>query len=335
MIYKFPSPVADRRLVSIVCPAYCEEEALPLFHAALAKAIRPLEQQYRFEVIYIDDGSHDRTVEAMRAIASRDPRVRWYSLSRNFGHQAALTAGLERASGDAVISMDADLQHPPELIGELLAKWEAGYEVVVTIRDDDQSLHVLKRWTSWAFYWLLAKVESGSATSGSAPPGAADFRLLARRPLAALLGMKESHRCLRGMVHWMGFRSIQIPYAPGKRVAGSTKYSLAKMVRLGSDGIVSSSLTPVRWIGAAGIASVTFAALLLAGFVAAWLGGVAFAPLLAAILVSQFALGGLILGALSIVGEYAGRAFHQVQSRPLYIIAESSETPLMDHSKAA
>lgn len=331
MIYKLPTPnqppTFDQPLVSIVCPAYCEEEALPIFHRALADSIAPLEDQYRFEVVYVDDGSHDRTVEVIRQIADRDPRVRWYSLSRNFGHQAALTAGLERARGDAVISMDADLQHPPELISELLGKWQAGFEVVVTIREDDKSLHALKRWTSWAFYWLLSKVDLRSA-----PPGAADFRLLARRPLAALLDMKESHRCLRGMVHWMGFRSIQIPYAPGQRVAGSTKYSLAKMFRLGSDGIVSASLVPIRWVGVAGIASLALAATLLIAFVAAALGGITFSPLLAAILVSQFALNGIMLGALSIVGEYAGRAFQQVQNRPLYIVANSSDASAVNES---
>ncbi len=166
----------EKPLVSVVCPAFQEEEVLPLFHRELADALAPLEADYRFEVLYVDDGSQDRTLDVIKELARLDPRIAYLSLSRNFGHQAALTAGLEHARGDAVISMDSDLQHPVAVLPQLLASWRAGHDVVITIRADDERLGLFKRWTSRAFYRLMALLSDTDIRLASS-----DFRLLSRR----------------------------------------------------------------------------------------------------------------------------------------------------------
>src|SRR5438067_3513384 len=199
----------DARMLSVVCPAFEEEEVLPLFHAALAGAVEPLSAEYEVEILYVDDGSRDRTAEVIGRLAAADPRVRCLSLTRNFGHQAALTAGLEHARGDAVITLDCDLQHPPGLIPELVARWREGFDVVITTRADDPALGWFKRTSSRLFYRLMARWGGLDVR-----PGASDFRLLSRRAADALLRLRESHRCLRGMVGWLGFPTAEVPYRP-------------------------------------------------------------------------------------------------------------------------
>jgi glycosyltransferase involved in cell wall biosynthesis len=312
---------AKRPLVSIVCPAFNEELALPRFHRVLVDVLAALEAEFRFEMIYVNDGSRDGTLDLLQSLAERDPRVRWLSLSRNFGHQAALTAGMEHARGAAVITLDSDLQHPPELIVDLLRKWREGFDVVLTVRDADPTLSAFKRWTSDGYYHLLRWLSDVRI-----PIAAADFRLLSRKALDALVQMREVHRFLRGMVDWLGFRTAEVRYTPGQRAAGASHYSLRKMLHLAGDGIFAFSLTPLRWLTGAGLAVLGVGALAPIGLWAAALAGVDVGPpLLSLLLVVVLLLGGGILAGLGLVGEYVGRTFEQVKGRPVYVLAATSD----------
>lgn len=313
--------VAKRPLVSIVCPAFNEELVLPPFHRVLMATLAELAGGFRFEVIYVNDGSRDSTLDVLRQMANEDARVRWLSFSRNFGHQAALTAGMEHARGDAIITMDSDLQHPPELIGALLDKWQEGNDVVLTIRAEDHTLGRFKRWTSNGFYHVLRWLSDAQI-----PIAAADFRLLSRKALTALIRMNEVHRFLRGMVHWLGFKTAEIPYSPGQRAAGKSHYSLRKMLRLAGDGIFAFSLVPLRlvaWTGVTILLAGLMAPVVLVGL---GLVGVDLGPaLLSVVLVTTLILGGAILVALGLVGEYVGRTFEQVKGRPVYVLGSTSD----------
>jgi dolichol-phosphate mannosyltransferase len=306
--------------VSIVCPAYEEEEVLPRFHAALRTALAPLEGYYEFEILYVDDGSRDRTLEVLHEMARQDPRVRFLSFSRNFGHQAALTAGLEHATGDAVISMDSDLQHPPELIPVLLEKWRQGHDVVVTLRQDDPRLGLVKRLTSRLFYGVMRWLSDTEVRVS-----ASDFRLLSRKALDALLQLRESHRFLRGLVSWLGFPTATVPFAPATRAGGVSKYTLRKMLNFAVDGMLSFSRLPLRLALLLGAAS-----LALAGIAALWSLGEAIlseTPVdwgLRLVLLAVLGVGGCTLACLGIVGEYVGRVYEQVKGRPLYLLKDAS-----------
>src|SRR4051794_3769659 len=252
---------ATRRL-SIVCPAYEEEEVLPRFHAELCGVVAGLEREYEVEIVYVDDGSRDRTLLYLRSLAASDPRVRYLSLSRNFGHQAALTAGLEHATGEVVVSLDSDLQHPPELIPVLLERWKDGYDVVLTLREDDPRLGRVKRLTSRGFYRLMRYVSDTEVRMA-----ASDFRLLTRRAVDALLKLHETHRFLRGMVNWLGFPTATVPFRPATRGGGVSKYTLRRMANFAVDALLSFSKVPLRLAGFAGCCFVVLSAIL--GVVAA------------------------------------------------------------------
>lgn len=306
--------------LSIVCPAFQEEEVLPHFHRELGAVLGRLEDEFEIEIVYVDDGSRDRTLSVLRALAAADRRVCYLSFSRNFGHQAALTAGLEHARGDVVITLDSDLQHPPRLIPELLRKWREGYDVVLTIRADDPQLGFVKRFTSRAFYRLM-----GWLSDTEIRFAAADFRLLTRKAVAALLQLRETHRFLRGLVQWLGFPTAEVPYQPAPRRAGASKYTLRRMASFALDAVLSFSRVPLRLTlalgfvttAAGGVLGTVFVALALAGrleWSAAW-----------AVLVALHVIGGSILVGLGLVGEYVGRVFEQVKGRPLYLLKETSE----------
>jgi dolichol-phosphate mannosyltransferase len=305
--------------LSIVCPAYREEEVLPVFHARLSEALEGLAADYQIEILYVDDGSTDGTLCVLRELAAADARVRYLSLSRNFGHQAALTAGLEHARGDVVVSLDADLQHPPDLIPLLVERWRAGYDIVLTERRDGKELGWFKRFTSRQFYHLLRWMSETEVR-----PACADFRLLSRTALDALVGMRETHRFLRGMVNWLGFPVTAIPYQAAPRAAGVSHYTLRRMLRLAGDGMLSFSRLPLQLPLAAGLTSLGLGGLYAFVLVLACLvADVAFWPVhLLAVLV--LGLGGLILCSLGIVGEYVGRVFEQVKQRPIYLLKECS-----------
>jgi glycosyltransferase involved in cell wall biosynthesis len=309
-----------RTLVSIVCPAFQEEEVLPLFHGELAATLAPLESAYCFEILYVDDGSRDGTLDVLKQLARQDPRVAYLSLSRNFGHQAALTAGLEHARGEAVISMDSDLQHPPRVLPELLRTWQQGYDIVITIRADDQRLSLFKRVTSGAFYRLMALLSDTDIRLA-----ASDFRLLSRRALHGLLQLREQHRFLRGMVQWLGFRSAEIPFTPDQRKAGQSKYTLRRMLRLAGDGLYSFSRLPLRLAAYLGLLAVGVGVAHSAWYVFQAVRGGERAPLdLEYLTVAMHLMGGAILAAIGFLGEYVGRIYEQVKGRPIYILKEQS-----------
>lgn len=303
-----------RPLVSIVCPAFEEEAVLPEFHCALSDALNGLLDQFRFEIVYVDDGSRDRTYETLRDIAEFDQRVRVFSLSRNFGHQAALTAGLDHAAGEAIVTLDSDLQHPPSLIPQLIAQWRRGFDVVQTIRAGEPAAGWWKRTTSAAFYRLLRRW-----TDLDVRPAGADFRLLSRRALDGLCSMRESHRYLRGMIQWMGFRVAEVPFAPDPRRAGVSKYTWAKMVRLALDGLCSFSRAPLRLAVAAGIAATSFSLLaslvLLVVRMRDW-------PVAAVVTAGHLVLLALF-ATVGVLGEYVGRVYEECKHRPPYLIQDA------------
>jgi dolichol-phosphate mannosyltransferase len=312
----------SRPLISVVCPAYQEEEVLPLFHAELGAVLASLKEQYRFEIIFVDDGSSDGTLACLRHLGQADPRVRYLSLSRNFGHQAALTAGLEHARGDAVISMDSDLQHPPRVLPALLDRWRAGHDVVITIRQEDTHLHWFKRHSSRLFYRAMKWVGATEVR-----PAAADFRLLSKAALSAFLRLRERHRFVRAMVQWLGFTAAEVCFKPGPRRAGCTKYTLSRMIRLAGDGLFSFSNFPLRLPLYAGLIAWTLGFFQLAGCLSYLaLGGEGLNFTLQYLIFLGHLLGGGVLVGLGTIGEYLGRVFDEVKRRPLYLVKESNLT---------
>jgi dolichol-phosphate mannosyltransferase len=309
----------ERLRLSIVCPAYQEGEVLPLFHQRLAPVVAELRREFTVEVIYVDDGSTDGTLAVLRELARREPHVHYLSLSRNFGHQAALSAGLEHATGDLIVSLDSDLQHPPEVIPRLIECWRQGHDVVLTERLDSTDVGWFKRVSSRAFYRVLNRLSEAPIR-----PAAADFRLMSRPALDALLRLRESNRFLRGLVNWIGFRPGCVSFQAAPRAAGRSRYTLRRMLRLASDGLLSFSQAPLwlpAWLGvvafaAAGIDLLAVAVRLLSGVPINWTGE---ATLLAILLV-----GGCTLVSLGIQGAYLGRVFEQVKQRPLYLVRERS-----------
>jgi len=310
----------NKPLVSVVSPVYEEEEALPHFHAVLVEVLDGLADEYDIEIIYVDDGSRDGTLPLLRRLARQDARVRYYSFSRNFGHQAALTAGMERARGDAVVTLDSDLQHPPALIPVLLRRWKEGNDVVVTIRAEDPTLGLFKRVSSRLFYALM-----GRFSDVEIRPAAADFRLMSRRAVESLLRLRETHRFLRGMVQWVGFPSAEVHFEPAARRAGESKYTLLRLLNFGFDGMLSFSRTPRRlplyFALAAGATGAAYAGYLLLARLTA--GRPVETPDL--ILLSLYLIGAAVLFSLGVVGEYAGRIYEQAKGRPLYVVKESIE----------
>jgi dolichol-phosphate mannosyltransferase len=304
--------------LSIVCPAFEEEDVLPRFHTELCAALARLEPEYTVEVLYIDDGSRDGTLDFMRRLAASDPRIHYLSFSRNFGQQAALTAGMEHARGDAIITLDSDLQHPPDLIPALLEQWRKGHDVVLTFREDDPRLSWFKRLSSRAFNTVMHWLSDTPVSSA-----ASDYRLLSRKAVEALLRLHEKHRFLRGMVNWLGFPTTTVSFFPSSRGAGVTKYTLRRMLALAIDAMLSFSKLPLRLslvlglllvVAGLGYGTVVLARALLGGGVEGY----------QAVLISMYLIGGGILCSLGIVGEYVGRIYEQVKARPLYLLKEAS-----------
>src|SRR5947209_1143320 len=224
---------ASVRKLSVVCPAYEEVEVLPRFHAELAAVLDKLADEFDIEILYVDDGSTDGTLGVIRQLAAGDRRVRYLSLSRNFGHQAAMTAGMEHATGDVVVTLDSDLQHPPAVILDLLEKWREGNDVVMTLRQPDPDLGPVKRFTSWAFFHVMAQVSETEMRIW-----ASDFRLLSRRALDCLLRFHETHRFLRGMVHWLGFPKATVHFQVARRGGGHSKFAYRKLFLFAADALL-------------------------------------------------------------------------------------------------
>jgi glycosyltransferase involved in cell wall biosynthesis len=304
--------------LSIVCPAFEEEEVLPRFHAELCAALAPLAADYDIEVLYIDDGSRDGTLDYLRSISAADSRIRYLSFSRNFGQQAALTAGMEHARGDVVITLDSDLQHPPDLIPALVEQWRKGHDVVLTFREDDPRLSYFKRLSSRAFNMVMRWLSDTPVSSA-----ASDYRLLSRKAIDALLRLPEKHRFLRGMVNWLGFRTTTVAFHPASRGAGVTKYTLRRMVALAIDAMLSFSKMPLRLPLVLGVPLVVLGAVY--GLVV--LGPAMLGAAVAghhSVLAALAFVGGAILCSIGIVGEYVGRIYEQVKARPLYLLKEAS-----------
>jgi dolichol-phosphate mannosyltransferase len=304
--------------LSVVCPAFEEEEVLPRFHAELCDALAAIGPDYAVEIIYIDDGSRDGTLDYLRSLAATDRRVVYLSFSRNFGQQAALTAGMEHARGDVVITLDSDLQHPPSLIPALLEQWRNGHDVVLTFREDDPRLSYFKRLSSRAFNTVMHWLSDTPVSSA-----ASDYRLLSRKAVDGLLRLHEKHRFLRGMVNWLGFRTTTVAFHPASRGAGVTKYTVRRMVALAIDAMLSFSRLPLRLSFMLGGLLV----LLGAGYGLVVVGRAMMGGGLdgyQAVLVALSLIGGAILGCLGIVGEYVGRIYEQAKARPLYLLKEAS-----------
>ena len=303
-------------LISIVVPCYNEEPVLRETHRRLSAVAAGLSPT-RCELIYVNDGSGDQTPEILRQLQAGCADVRVVGLSRNFGHQIAVTAGLDSAAGDAVVVIDADLQDPPEVIPEMVGRWLDGYDVVYGMRTDRPGETRFKLWTARAFYRLL-----GRASKIQIPPDVGDFRLMSRRAVDALLVMPERDRFLRGMVSWVGFRQVAVMYQRAPRLAGESKYPLMKMLGFAIDGILSFSFMPLRlatWTGFAAM-GLAFAgiiyAILLRLYTNDWVRG------WASIFVAVLFAGGVQLVCLGISGEYIGRIYEEVKQRPRYFVQE-------------
>lgn len=313
------SPRKSKLRVDLVIPVYNEEGVVEQTYEEIRKVIDAL--PYKFTIYYVDDGSEDGTVASLNALARRDKRVVVLELSRNFGHQAALTAGLDAAQGDFVISMDADGQHPPSLIPQMIELFQQGYDVVQAQRLDEGGTS-FKRLTSAAFYRII------NAISGTQMvPGAADFRGLSRQAVDALKSMPEYHRFLRGMVSAMGYNSVILPYHETRRVAGRSKYSLGKMVRLAMDAIFSFSLVPLYIGMSAGVIFLCLAALEMVYVYSFWLKGdtVSLAPGWSSLMFVILIASGVILIVLGFIGVYIGYIFQQVKQRPVYHLKKRAE----------
>src|SRR5262245_26800654 len=305
----------QRTRLTVVAPAYDEEEVLPYFHRELCRVLEGLGGEYDWEVLYVDDCSGDGTLKLLRGWAADDERVRYVSFSRNFGHQAAFTAGLENACGDVVVLLDADLQHPPVLIPELLAKWKDGFDVVQGIRARGQDAEGrASRWFARLFRLL---------SETPVRKGVTDFCLLSRRAVNSLLRMRETHRFLRGLVQWLGFPTAEVPFRTAPRPAGTSKFSLFRLTNYALDALLSFSRLPLRlplFVGLVfllfGLGTATFALL-------SPLLGRPVDPYWAVLLVSVQLMGGALLCGLGAIGEYVGRIYEQVKGRPLYLVKET------------
>ena len=306
-----------KNTLSIVIPTFNEEGNIELLYSKLIETLTPLELD-ELEFIFVDDGSQDRSLEIVKKLSIDDPRVKYISFSRNFGHQPALKAGLDHAQFAGVVSLDADLQHPVELIPEMIEKWKNGAEVVYTKRKD-VSLPWFKRTTSKLFYRII-----NTLSQIKLEDGVADFRLLDQKVIHALRAYKESNLFIRGIIPALGFKQESIDYTPNKRFAGETKYSFSKMIRFALTGITSLSAKPLYFSIYFGVffAMLAFIYGLYAIYIFAF--GHEAIPGWTSIIASILLIGGIQLIMIGIIGIYLGKVFAQSKGRPNYIIAEKN-----------
>lgn len=307
-----------RDLISVVVPCYNEERVIRETHTRVAGVLAGLAGA-DFEIVYVDDGSRDSTPHILHELSGADSHVRVIRLSRNFGHQIAVTAGLEHSSGDAVVVIDADLQDPPEVIPEMVAAWREGANVAYGERTDRAGETRFKRWTAKMFYRLMNRVSKFEI-----PLDTGDFRLMGRNVVDALLTMPERDRFLRGMVAWVGYKQVPVRYARAARFAGTSKYPLFEMLRFAADAVLSFSFAPLRlamWTGLTAIA-VAFGGILYALVVRFFFDPSHWVRGWASLLVATLFMGGVQLISLGVIGEYIGRIYGEVKQRPLYFIRE-------------
>jgi len=300
-------------VLSIVAPVYDEEVLLPEFYRRVVAAIEPL--NVSFEIVLVNDGSHDSSGTIMDALHAQDKRVKVIHFSRNFRHQIAITAGTDHATGQAVAVIDSDLQDPPEVIVDMYHKWREGYQVVYGVRSEREGETAFKRATASAFYRVIRRI-----TNINLPLDTGDFRLMDERVVAAMRSMREHHRFMRGLSVWVGFKQAGVSYRRDARKAGVTKYPLKKMLRFALDAITSFSYLPLQLATYSGfvVAGCSVVAILVAIILRLTGNGIAGQ---ATTLVSVLFLGGIQLIFLGIIGEYLGRIYDEVKRRPLYIVA--------------
>ncbi len=311
-------------LLSVVAPVYNEEALIEEFHARVCGALEGV----AFELVLVDDGSSDGTPAVLDSLSDNDPRVRVVYLSRNFGHQTALTAGLDHARGDAVVMLDADLQDPPELIPRMLDHWRAGCDVVYAVREQREGESRFKLSTARWFYRVFDKLAQVELQHNSG-----DFRLLDRHALDALLSMRERNRFLRGMTVWVGYTQAAVPYRRDARHAGETKYTIPKMLRFSLDAIFSFSHRPLQLATFLGFMISTLAFIAIPVVVVLRLLG-SYLPGFSALTIVVLLLGGIELIAIGIIGEYVGRIYDEVKGRPLYLVRARLNMPEADPTRA-
>jgi len=303
---------------TIIIPAYNEEAVIKESYRRLTRVMESTGERY--ELLFINDGSRDRTAELIDGFAQKDECVKLLDFSRNFGHQVAITAGMDYARGDAIVIIDADLQDPPELIPQMIEKWQEGYEVVYAKRAHRKGETLFKKWTAALFYRLL-----GALAEINIPLDTGDFRLIDRKVCDAMHGIREKNRFVRGLVSWVGFRQTAIEYVREERYAGETKYPLRKMLRFSMDGITSFSYKPLKlatYLGM-GVSLASFIYLIISLgqklFTASTSAG--WASLIAGLML----LNGVILIFFGILGEYIGRIYDEAKNRPLYVLRNKQE----------
>ncbi|MFG3508173.1 glycosyltransferase family 2 protein [Streptomyces sp. NPDC047821] len=310
-------------LISIVVPCFNEEEIIGRFHDHVATELESLAVEFsaEFELVYVDDGSHDRTLSLLEGIAAADPRTRYVSFSRNFGKEAAMLAGLQHAGGDAVVIMDADLQHPPELVGRMLRLYGEGFDQVVARRTRAGD-RVTRTVAARAYYRLINRFVDVELVDG-----VGDFRLLSRRTVDAVLELTEYNRFSKGLFAWVGFRTTTFEYENARREQGRSKWTFGKLLNYGLDGLISFNDKPLRAALYLGLLLVS-----LAGAYAAWIVGVALVngvdtPGYVTLLVTVTALAGVQMVMLGLVGEYVGRIYYEVKRRPHFLV-KATNTPV-------
>lgn len=309
---------------TIAVPVFNEIESLPELQRRVTAVLEELGEPW--ELILIDDGSTDGSTDWIRAAAEKDDHIRPVIFARNFGHQIAITAGMDYARGQAVVIMDADLQDPPEVIPEMVAMWRDGYEVVYGVRAEREGETFFKRFTAAAFYRLINRI-----TDVDIPVDTGDFRLMDRKVVDALTSMRERHRFPRAMAAWVGFRQIGVPYRREARLAGETKYPFSKMLRLALNAITSFSYFPLQIATYVGFAAAILSALAIPVVIALRLAGSEAFFGQASTLIAVLFLGGVQLISLGILGEYVGRLYDEAKGRPLYIVREAPEHETESH----
>lgn len=309
----------EKKLVTILIPAYNEEAVLPLLYDRLLKLMDGL-PQYNFELLFVNDGSKDRTLELIQEMRKHDPRVCYINLSRNYGKETAMIAGFDYVNGDCMINIDADLQDPPELIPEMLKYWEEGYDDVYAKRKSRKGESFLKKFTSWGYYRVLQ-----SMTNIEIQKDTGDFRLLDRRCVEAIKQMRESQRYTKGLYSWIGYKKKEILYDRDPRAAGKTKWNYRKLANLSIDGITSFTTAPLRWAALIGILVSLLGFIYMVIIIIKTLIYGIDVPGYASMMVVILFLGGLQLIFLGVIGEYLGRAFYETKHRPLYFIDRYNE----------
>lgn len=304
--------------ISIVIPAHNEEGNVAAMHQRIQSVFEKMED-YSFEIIFVNDGSRDNTQQKLEELAAHFPEVKFIEFSRNFGHQPAVKAGMDYADGNAVISMDGDLQHPPELIPEMVSAWEKGYDIVYTIRTYPQQISYFKRKTSDLFYRFLSNISDIDLTQG----GGSDFRLVDASVVAVMRDLKEDDLFLRGLTNWIGFKQIGIEFVAGERTSGESSYNLQKMLKFAFTGITSFSVKPLYLATYLGFLFSALSLLYIPYVIYSFVSGTEISGWASLIMTIVF-FGGVQLIILGIIGIYLGKIFKQSKNRPNYIIRSKS-----------